>query len=140
MASGVKVADECVSTFNELKLGHKYKFVIYKIDMGQESVVVEEAATEGDYDTFKSKLPADDCRYAVYDFEYDTDGGKRQSILFVLWSPDTAKIKAKMIYTSTKAEIRKALVGIGTEVQATDAAEVDWDTVLDKVTRGGTKA
>jgi cofilin len=91
------------------------------------------------YEKFVAALPKDDCRYAVYDFEYEhEDGGKRSKILFVLWSPDTAKIKSKMLYTSSKDALRKKLVGIGTEIQATDAGEIDRQTVLEKVTRGGT--
>jgi cofilin len=58
----------------------------------------------------------------------------------VLWSPDTAKIKSKMLYTSSLADLRKKLVGIGTEVQATDSSEIDYEEVLNKVTRGGTTA
>ena len=55
-------------------------------------------------------------------------------------APDTAKIKSKMVYTSSKGDLRKKLVGIGTEIQATDHSEIDFNTVLDKVTRGGTTA
>ncbi len=49
--------------------------------------------------------------------------------------PDGAKVKAKMIYTSSKDSVRKKLVGIGTEVQATDKAEISHDAVLEKVLR-----
>ena len=55
-------------------------------------------------------------------------------------APDTAKVKSKMIYASSKGDLRKKLVGIGTEIQATDSSEIDFATVLDKVTRGGTTA
>lgn len=40
-----------------------------------------------------------------------------------------------MIYTSTKDSIRKKLVGIGSEVQATDKSEIAHDAVLEKVRR-----
>eukprot|EP01108_Squamamoeba_japonica_P004034 TRINITY_DN321_c0_g1_i1.p2 TRINITY_DN321_c0_g1~~TRINITY_DN321_c0_g1_i1.p2 ORF type:complete len:144 (-),score=63.82 TRINITY_DN321_c0_g1_i1:79-510(-) len=143
MASGVGVNDECVTKFQELKLGHKNSYIIYKLSDDLTEVEVEKLGEPGaDYASFVAALPKDDCRYAVYDFEYEQadGGGKRTKILFVLWSPDTAKIKSKMLYTSSKADLRKKLVGIGTEVQATDASEVDFETVLDKVTRGGTTA
>lgn len=48
-------------------------------------------------------------------------------------SPDTAKVKSKMLYASSKDAIRKKLVGIANEIQATDSAEVSYDTVLDRV-------
>ena len=48
-------------------------------------------------------------------------------------SPDNAKIKHKMVYASSKDAIRKKLDGIYTEVQATDLAELSYESVLDKV-------
>ena len=36
----------------------------------------------------------------------------------------------------SKADLRKSLVGIGVEIQATDAAEIDYEAVLEKVKRG----
>eukprot|EP00019_Armaparvus_languidus_P010085 CAMPEP_0168579112 /NCGR_PEP_ID=MMETSP0420-20121227/20_1 /TAXON_ID=498008 /ORGANISM="Pessonella sp." /LENGTH=143 /DNA_ID=CAMNT_0008613001 /DNA_START=41 /DNA_END=472 /DNA_ORIENTATION=- len=143
MATGVGVSDDCVTKFGELKLGHKFRYIVFKMSDDLTEIVVEKTApNSADYDAFKADLPKDDCRYAVYDFEYDQPGGggKRSKILFVLWSPDTAKIKSKMLYTASLADLRKKLVGIGTEVQATDNSEIDYDEVLNKVTRGGTTA
>lgn len=39
-----------------------------------------------------------------------------------------------MLYASSKDAIRKKLVGIGVEVQATDASEISFEAVLEKVT------
>lgn len=50
-------------------------------------------------------------------------------------SPDDAKIKQKMIYASSKDAIRKALVGISSEIQGTDVSEVDYQT--GQCARGG---
>jgi len=38
-----------------------------------------------------------------------------------------------MLYTSTKDSLKKKLVGIGTEVQATDASEISREEVLARV-------
>jgi hypothetical protein len=48
-------------------------------------------------------------------------------------SPDTSKIKQKMIYASSKDGLRKKLDGVYTEIQCTDLSEVSHETVLDKV-------
>jgi cofilin len=40
-----------------------------------------------------------------------------------------------MLYTSSKADLRKKLVGIATEIQATDASEIDYEAVLEKASR-----
>lgn len=51
----------------------------------------------------------------------------------VIRAPDTSKVKQKMLYASSKDALRKKLVGIGTEIQATDASEIAYETVLEKV-------
>ena len=138
MSSGVAVHDEVVAKYQELKLGHQHKFVLFKLSDDLKEVVFERTSTAGQdsYQDFVNSLPPNDCRYAVYDFAFKAeDGGDRNKILFVLWCPDSAKIKAKMIYTSTKDSIRKKLVGIGTEIQATDKAEISHDAVLEKCLR-----
>ncbi|KAJ2038197.1 cofilin, partial [Coemansia sp. S2] len=85
--------------------------------------------------TFVGKLPEQECRYAVYDFAYQKDGSDRNKILFYAWSPDTAKIKNKMVYASSKDSLRKSLVGIALDVQATDLEEVSYESALEKVLR-----
>jgi cofilin len=42
-------------------------------------------------------------------------------------APDTAKIKNKMVFASSKDVLRRALVGIAVEVQGTEYAEVAYD-------------
>jgi cofilin len=48
-------------------------------------------------------------------------------------SPETAKIRSKMLYASSKDAIRKKLVGIAHEIQGTDLSEVAFQTVLERV-------
>merc|ERR1711964_849999 len=104
MSSGVAVADDCIENFNQLKLGHKSRYIIFKLnDTNTEIVVEQKGAPEAKWDDFVKALPPNDCRYAAYDFEFTVeDGGQREKILFVLWSPETSKIKSKMLYTSSK--------------------------------------
>lgn len=133
--SGVAVCDEVVESYQSLKLGHKHKYVIFKLNDDLTEVVVDfKAEANATYDDFVGKLPENDCRYVVFDFEYNAGEGQRNKILFVVWAPDTAKIKSKMLYASTKDSVRKKLVGIGAEVQATDLSEIDYDSVFERVT------
>eukprot|EP00033_Pygsuia_biforma_P000011 GCRY01000015.1.p2 GENE.GCRY01000015.1~~GCRY01000015.1.p2 ORF type:complete len:138 (+),score=36.17 GCRY01000015.1:75-488(+) len=136
MASGVGVSDECITKFQELKLSHSLRYVIFKLNDDHSEVIVEkDAAPEASYDEFTGSLPADDCRYAVYDYEFEFEGAKRNKILFVVWAPDNAKVKSKMLYASSKDNLRKKFVGIGCEVQATDMSEIDEAEVNEKVLR-----
>jgi len=136
--SGVNVSDEVVNVYNEIKLGHKYKYVIFGLSKSMTEVVVQETADPSkSYDDFVAALPANECKYAVYDFDYETkDGGKRNKLCFVVWAPDSAKIKDKMLVASSKDAVRKKLVGISTEIQATGSDEISYEEVLEKVSRG----
>jgi len=139
MSSGVAVNDACLDIFQELKLRKKYKYILYKLSDDRKEIVLEsavESSSGATYDDFVASLPAEDCRYAIYDFEYEKPGeGIRNKICFITWSPDTAKIKSKMVYASSKDAIRKKLVGFAVEVQGTDFSEVDYEIVLEKVQR-----
>lgn len=136
MATGIKVADDCVAAFNDLKIGHKYRYCVMAInDKADEVVVLEKADTSADYDSLLAKLPEDDCRYVVFDYEFEKDGGKRNKIVLISWAPDTAKIKSKMMYTGTQRSLKQKLVGIQVEVQATEQSEIAEESILEKVLR-----
>ena len=47
-------------------------------------------------------------------------------------SPETSKIKQKMVYASTKEGLKKKLVGLAIEVQGTDFSEISNEAVLEK--------
>jgi len=136
MSSGVGVANDAIEAFQDLKLRKKYRFIVYKMNDAMTEIIVEKTVADAQYDDFVKSLPAAECRYCVYDFQYDTSGeGVRNKILFYVWSPDNSKIKQKMLYAASKDALRKKLDGIYTEIQCTDLSEVSYETVLDKVTR-----
>lgn len=121
-----------------MKLGKKYKFVLFGLNDNKTEIIVKDTSSEEEYDAFLEKLPENDCLYAVYDFEYEIGGneGKRSKIVFYTWSPDTAPIRSKMLYASSKDALRRALNGVSTDIQGTDFSEVAYESVLDKVSRG----
>ncbi|GCF00363.1 cofilin [Zygosaccharomyces mellis] len=135
--SGVSVADESLQAFNDLKLGKKYKFVLYGISEDKTTIIVKETSTSQSYDEFLGKLPENDCLYAIYDFEYELGGneGKRSKIVFFTWSPDTAPVRSKMVYASSKDALRRALTGVSSDIQGTDFSEVSFETVLERVSK-----
>merc|ERR1711975_1715 len=84
--SGVAIREEVLEAFQELKIGHKHRFVLFKMTDNMEEVVVDAQGGAGDsWDQFVSSLPQDDCRYAIYDFEYNQGEGQRNKILLVVW-------------------------------------------------------
>jgi len=135
MSTGVGVADQCIEEFNQLKLGKSVRYVMYGLNADNSQVIV---LNKGDktlsYNDFVSALPPNECRWAVLDFEFQSnDAGTRNKILFVAWSPDTSKVKEKMLFAGTKEGFKKKLVGVALEIQATDLSEIDHAVVLEKV-------
>ncbi|KAG2114420.1 actin depolymerizing factor [Suillus clintonianus] len=136
MSSGVIAASECLQAFTELKMSKSLKYILFKLNDKRTQIIVDKTSENPDYEEFVNSLPADGCRWAVYDFEYKLeDGSQRNKLCFVSWSPDTAPIRAKMVHASSKDALRKSLDGIGIEIQGTDMTEVAYETVFDKVKR-----
>ena len=77
---------ECLSTFQELKTGKKIKFIIYGMNADNTEIVVLSTSTESSYDTFLENLPETECRWAVYDMEFDSGEGIRNKLCFYMWS------------------------------------------------------
>ncbi|KAF8965977.1 hypothetical protein BDZ97DRAFT_1810564 [Flammula alnicola] len=86
MASGVTVNPQCLETFQELKLKKKTKYIIFNLNKDFSEVIVEKTSDNADYETFLADLPETECRWAIYDFEFEKEGaGKRNKIIFLSW-------------------------------------------------------
>lgn len=79
------VSDECKLKFLELKAKRNYRFIVFKIE--NQAVVVDKAGSPQEtYDGFTASLPPDECRYAVFDFDFTTDENVQKSkIFFIAW-------------------------------------------------------
>ncbi|XP_038973686.1 zinc finger CCHC domain-containing protein 9 isoform X2 [Phoenix dactylifera] len=130
-ASGMAVNDECKLKFLELKAKRNFRFIIFKIDEKIQQVSVEKLGQPDEsYDDFTASLPANECRYAVFDFDFVTDENCQKSkIIFISWSPDTSRVRSKMLYASSKDRFKRELDGIQVELQATDPSEMSLDIV-----------
>ena len=88
MATGIGVDDLCITQFQDLKLKKKYRYIVYRLSDDCTQIIVDKAVEKcDDYDEFvERELPEDDCRYAIYDFEFTVpDGGVRNKICFINW-------------------------------------------------------
>uniref|UniRef100_A0A1D1Y7D1 Actin-depolymerizing factor 6 n=1 Tax=Anthurium amnicola TaxID=1678845 RepID=A0A1D1Y7D1_9ARAE len=133
-SSGMGVADHTKSTFLELKRKKVHRYVIFKIDEKKKEVVVEKTGGPGEsYDDFTAALPENDCRYAVYDFDFVTaENCQKSKIFFFAWCPSISRIRAKMLYATSKDRLRRELDGIHYEIQATDPTEMDLEVLRDR--------
>ncbi|XVF80043.1 hypothetical protein PTKIN_Ptkin15bG0038900 [Pterospermum kingtungense] len=130
-SSGMAVDDECKLKFLELKAKRNHRFIVYKIDETKQEVIVEKLGSPDEtYDDFTSSLPANECRYAVFDYNFTTNENcQKTKIFFFAWSPDTSRVRSKMLYASSKDKFKRQLDGIQVELQATDPSEMSLDIV-----------
>ncbi len=67
-------------------------------------------------------------RYAVYDYEYQTDDGRETSkLVFFHFVPDICPPSKKMIYASTKDSIKAKLDGVSKDFQVNDYDDLSMD-------------
>ena len=99
-ASGVSVADDCQQAFDEIKLGHRHRFVIFSLNASQDTIIVEKKVTKDAIDAAMTpqqryanfleilgkKQEQGNCCYAIYDAEYiRANGQQRSKIIFIVW-------------------------------------------------------
>ncbi|XWS62651.1 hypothetical protein CRYUN_Cryun06bG0029100 [Craigia yunnanensis] len=132
--TGMWVTDECKNSFMEMKWKKVHRYIVFKIDEKSRLVTVDKVGgPDESYDDLAASLPTDDCRYAVFDFDFVTvDNCRKSKIFFIAWSPTASRIRAKMLYATSKDGLRRVLDGISYEVQATDPTEMGIDVIKDK--------
>lgn len=137
--SGVTVDDECVTKFKEMQLKHKIRSIMFKLTDDMKQCVVDhdrilEKEGGNGFEQFVKQLPEDAPRYAVVDIPFTTkSGADTEKLIFVYWCPEGCKPKQKMVYSSTKDAIRKALPGIQSEFQATDLDDMKLEDLQKKL-------
>ncbi|KAL3498823.1 hypothetical protein ACH5RR_041555 [Cinchona calisaya] len=130
-ASGMAVNDECKLKFLELKSKRNYRYIVFKIEENNQQVKIEKLGRPNEsYDDFTASLPTNECRYAVYDFDFTTaENCQKGKIFFIAWSPESSRVRSKMLYASSKDRFKRELDGIQVELQATDPSEMSIDIV-----------
>ncbi|XP_042964477.1 actin-depolymerizing factor-like isoform X2 [Carya illinoinensis] len=125
------IHDECKLKFLELKAKRSHRFIVFKIEEKKQQVIVEKVGRPDEtYDDFTASMPPNECRYAVFDFDFITiDNCQKSKIFFIAWSPDTSKVRSKMLYASSKDRFRRELDGVQVELQATDPSEMSFDII-----------
>ncbi|XP_033830059.1 cofilin-1 [Periophthalmus magnuspinnatus] len=157
MASGVKVTDEVIAVFNDMKVRkaqanedekkRRKKAILFCLSKDLKHIVLDEGneILQGDlgvtvqdpYMHFVSMLPLKDCRYALYDATYETKETKKEDLVFIFWAPECASLKSKMIYASSKDAIKRKFEGIKHEWQVNGLEDLkDRRTLAEKLGAG----
>ncbi len=73
-------------------------------------------------------------QHAVFDYRAAAaDGAPLSKLVFFNWAPDAARVKAKMMYASTKDFFKGHLDGVSAEFQASEREEVAEAEVAEAV-------
>ncbi|KAK5835450.1 hypothetical protein PVK06_011139 [Gossypium arboreum] len=126
------VHDNCKLKLLELKAKRTYRFIVFKIEEKQKKVIVEKfGEPTNSYEPFTTSLPVDECRYAVYDFDFVTDENCQKSrIIFIAWKHEVSMKLLSLLTVPFKRE----LDGIQVELQATDPTEMGLDVTRSRAT------
>ena len=69
-----------------MKLKKSFKYIIYGLDSSLSEITVLKTSTSESYDDFIADLPEFECRWAVYDLEYEVEENhKANKVVFILW-------------------------------------------------------
>ncbi|RIA99840.1 hypothetical protein C2G38_1995008, partial [Gigaspora rosea] len=139
----VKVSDECVATFNDLKLRKMYKYILYKfsedknnfsIDKAVETISNDKSSYIENYENFCSEIISKNEPYfAVYDFEYEKlSEGRRNKIILISWVPKNADAQDKFLSAASKLVLKERF-GIAHLIEGTVADEIGVEKILDKL-------
>jgi len=146
VGSGVTVLDDCVKQFESMKTKKTYYGIVYKLTDDMKSIETdrtfdnptgdESDTTAAEYQKFADYLLSVEqeksCRYALYDVRFTTgEGVRRNKLVFITFCPENAKIKQKMVYSSSKDTLKSKLIGI-LDVQANDASDLALDNIVGK--------
>ncbi|KAK9518213.1 hypothetical protein VZT92_023525 [Zoarces viviparus] len=153
MASGVKVTDEVIAVFNDMKVRKaqpsedekkkRKKAILFCLSADLKNIVLDEGKEIllGDlvnisdpFGHFVGMLPPKDCRYALYDATFETKETKKEDLVFIFWAPEDAPLKSKMIYASSKDAIKRKFQGIKHEWQVNGLEDLkDQKTLAEKL-------
>ena len=79
--------DDCMLKVGELQSKRLHRFIVYKMDDKFKEIIVDKVGDrETSYEDFTNSLPENDCRYAIYDFDFVTaEDVQKSRIFYILW-------------------------------------------------------
>ena len=129
--ANLEVAEQCLSAFNRIKMDKDIRYVIFKIENQRVVVVDKVGQLSTSFDSFHQDIPPNEPRFIVFDLEFrNNDGLNLNKIIFIHWCPDTSRVNEKMVYASTKENLKKRFVGIFKEIQASTLEDLQHASLV----------
>eukprot|EP01070_Trichotokara_eunicae_P008839 Trichotokara_eunicae@DN5895_c0_g1_i1.p1 len=120
--SGIQMNSDAKSAFVELKTGHKFPFLLLRMDPKYREIQVEERL-DCSFDELAGKLPEKDCRYIIMEVP------NTKKLVFVLWAPEDSPVKSRMCYATTKPATLASLDGCQRSVDISDKEDFSMETL-----------
>lgn len=159
MASGIAIDDVCRELFAQFNTGGKvYRCITFRVSANNKAVVAEEEIFQIKKDTSidakddtknalkticKLLIEGDAAsnaspRWIVFNFEFVTDDGRdTDKSIFIKWCPESAKVKARMVFTTSTKGLVDDIKISATAVQADSIEEIQ--EILPKLQNGQLK-
>ena len=141
------MADDCMVKYDDVQKKHKHRFVTFHIKDEKEIVVDKVGKRSSSFNDFVAAIQrrdstgAEDCRYAILDYDFTltyqgTDALQRDVLLLFMYCPEDARIRKKMIYSSTFNDVIGVFKGIKKTITINDESDLNEDFVQMKATQG----
>ncbi|KXJ19434.1 cofilin [Exaiptasia diaphana] len=141
--SGIKMAPELKEFFNTMNIKKTHKYAFFKLSSDQKFVVLDEEnlgpkvttkTKEEDkvyFEQLKNVLETNEPRYILYDFGFQgKEGREYRKLGFMYWCSNDCPVKKRMIYASTKDDVRKCF-GNKPEFQLNELSDLDYEEFSD---------
>ncbi|XP_068597170.1 uncharacterized protein [Brachionichthys hirsutus] len=116
MASGIVVDNNVKQLYKDMKLKKSVKLAAFQI-FNSKKIDVKTKLTEQEicekgkdaFEEMQEQMKDDECAYFLYDCHFqDAESRAKSQLVLVIWSPDGADIRDKMIYSSCRDRIKEA--------------------------------
>ena len=78
-------------------------------------------------------LPKNECRFAVFNFEYVKDFKPKSKFIWIYWIPTLANREQKKFFEARKEEFRKKFIDIHLYIDAEHTSHLKHFRILQKV-------
>ncbi|XP_063415116.1 uncharacterized protein LOC134697028 isoform X2 [Mytilus trossulus] len=119
-----------------------YHYITFKLDNEMTHIVVDKTLKSNICDSdvankrfLQELVEVGDCRYAVFNAQWQDQLTIKNKIVFFAWSPEDSPARHKMVYTASKDHLKKAL-SIVLELQGTTINEFDFKEVMARIMQG----
>jgi cofilin len=127
--------DEQISAgFAEIRRSKK-RYMVIKMSEDYVSVQCEHLGErDSSFEDFLNHVPKDQPRFLVYDLEYSTGDGRKQSkLLFIMYSPDQcSEGKLRFAYANNKEIVKAKCSPINKEFQINDHADLSQQSWIEE--------